>query len=140
MTTDLKSICRAFDPAPLCGAESDLYVPLDDVRGSSGLVSKLSQAIRLSDKATFQPPAGHIGSGKSTELRCVQKELESGEGRFFTVFCTILDDVDPSDADFPDMLVAIVRQVTREGGAGCAGVVEEGARRSEGDRGRVVSC
>ena len=37
MTADLKSIYREFDPAPLCGEESDLYVPLDDVRGSSGL-------------------------------------------------------------------------------------------------------
>ena len=33
MAADLKRIYRAFDPAPLCGEESDPYVPLDDVRG-----------------------------------------------------------------------------------------------------------
>lgn len=114
MTADLKKIYRAFDPAPLCGEESDLYVPLDDVRGSSGLVPRLTKTIRLSDKATFQLLAGHIGSGKSTELRRVQSELETGQDRFFTVFCQILEDIDPSDTDFPDMLMAIMRQVARE--------------------------
>ncbi|MBN2133750.1 MAG: hypothetical protein JW741_29885 [Sedimentisphaerales bacterium] len=111
MAADLKKIYQAFDPAPLSGADSKLYVPLDDVRGSSGLVNSLSKPIRMSGKATFQLLAGHIGSGKSTELRRVQAELEHGDERFFTVFCTILDDVDPSDADFPEVLMAIVRQV-----------------------------
>lgn len=111
MTAELKDIYRAFDPAPLSGAESELYVPLDKERGSSGLVTKLAAPIRLSDKATFQLLAGHIGSGKSTELRLVQTELEKEDERFFTVFCTILDDIDPSDADFPEVLMAIVRQV-----------------------------
>lgn len=37
MTADLKRIYRAFDPVPLCGEESDLYVPLADVRGISAL-------------------------------------------------------------------------------------------------------
>jgi len=66
MAADLKKIYRAFDPAPLLGDQSDLYVPLDDVRGSSSLVPRLTKPIRLSDKATFQLLAGHIGSGKSS--------------------------------------------------------------------------
>ena len=114
MPADVKKIYRAFDPAPLSGSDDNLYVPLDDVRGSSGLVTKLSKTIRLSDKATFQLLAGHIGSGKSTELRRVQKDLESTEDRFFTVFCQVLEDIDPSDADFPDVLMAIMRQVARD--------------------------
>ncbi len=111
MPTNLKKIYQAFDPAPLSAADSDLYVPLDDVRGSSGLVSRLAKTIRLSDKPTFQLLAGHIGSGKSTELRRVQQELEHGDDRFFTVFCQILEDIDPADADFPEVLMAIIRQV-----------------------------
>jgi type II secretory pathway predicted ATPase ExeA len=114
MAADLRKIYQAFDPAPLSGEDNELYVPLDEVRGSSGLVTKLSKMIRLSDKANVQLLAGHIGSGKSTELRRVQHELEKGDKRFFTVFCTILDDIDPSDADFPDVLLAIVRQVACE--------------------------
>ncbi len=114
MTADLKKIYRAFDPAPLCGDQSELYVPLDDVRGNSDLVPRLTKPIRLSDKATFQLLAGHIGSGKSTELRRVQRELETGHDRFFTVFCQVLEDIDPSDADFPDVLLAIMRRVACE--------------------------
>ncbi|MBN1508421.1 MAG: hypothetical protein JW955_16350 [Sedimentisphaerales bacterium] len=114
MAVDLKRIYRAFDPAPLSGEDNDLYVPLDDVRGSSDLVPRLTKPIRLSEKATFHLLAGHIGSGKSTELRRVQNELESAEDRFFTVFCQILEDIDPSDADFPDVLIAIIRQVASE--------------------------
>ncbi|MBM4026396.1 MAG: ATP-binding protein [Planctomycetes bacterium] len=114
MTADLKKIYRVFDPAPLSGEKSELYVPLDDVRGSSGLVPRLTKPVRLSDKATFQLLAGHIGSGKSTELRRVQKDLETREDRFFTVFCQVLEDIDPSDADFPDILLAIMRQVAAE--------------------------
>ena len=114
MAADLKKIYQAFDPAPLSGEESKLYVPLDDVRGSSGLVPRLTKMVRLSAKPTFQLLAGHIGSGKSTELRRVQKELESVKDRFFTVFCQVLEDIDPSDADFPDVLLAIMRQVARQ--------------------------
>jgi hypothetical protein len=114
MAADLKRIYQAFDPAPLSGEDSELYVALDAVRGSSGLVSKLGGPIRLSDKPTFQLLAGHIGSGKSTELRRVQQDLESGDEPFFTVFCEILDDIDPSDADFPEVLLAIVRQVAHQ--------------------------
>ncbi|HEX41330.1 MAG TPA: hypothetical protein ENN81_04630 [Phycisphaerales bacterium] len=114
MAADVKNIYQAFDPAPLAAADSELYVALDEVRGSSGLVRKLTQQIRLSDKPTFQLLAGHIGSGKSTELRRVQKELEHGQDRVFTVFCQVLEDIDPSDADFPDVLLAIMRQVARQ--------------------------
>ena len=114
MAADLKRVYRAFDPAPLSEADSDLYVPLDEVRGSSGLVTRLTKTIRLSDKPTFQLLAGHIGSGKSTELRRVQAELETGDARFFTVFCQVLEDIDPNDADFPDVLMAVMRQVARQ--------------------------
>jgi hypothetical protein len=114
MTADAKRIYRAFDPAPLCGDQSDLYVPLDDVRGSSSLVPRLTKPIRFSDKATFQLLAGHIGSGKSTELRRVQEDLETKDERFFTVFCQVLEDIDPGDADFPDVLLAIMRQVAAD--------------------------
>lgn len=114
MAADLKKVYRAFDPGPLSGSDSDLYVPLDDVRGSSNLVARLTKPIRLSQKPTSQLLAGHVGSGKSTELRRVQTDLETGSERFFTVFCEILEDIDPSDADFPDVLMAIMRQVACE--------------------------
>jgi len=107
----LKEIYRVFDPEPLSAGEESLYVDLDSVRGSSGLVRELTQKIRLSANPTCQLLAGHRGSGKSTELRQVQKKLESGNEKFFSVFCEVNQDLDPNDVDFPDVLIAIVRQI-----------------------------
>jgi len=87
---------------------------LDEVRGSSGLVNKLAQTIRLSGKPTCQLLAGHRGSGKSTELKRLQGKLESGPEKFFTVFCEILEDIEPNDVDFPDVLIAIIRQMAEQ--------------------------
>jgi len=111
MSYDLKRIYQVFDPAPLTENEADLYVDLDKVRGSSGLVNKLAQTIRLSGKPTCQLLAGHRGSGKSTELQRLQGKLEIGPEKFFTVFCEILEDIEPNDVDFPDVLIAIIRQM-----------------------------
>lgn len=111
MSYDLKRIYQVFDPAPLTADETDLYVDLDKVRGSSGLVNKLAQTIRLSGKPTCQLLAGHRGSGKSTELQRLQGKLEIGPEKFFTVFCEILEDIEPNDVDFPDVLIAIIRQM-----------------------------
>lgn len=114
MSYDLKRIYQVFDPAPLTEDETDLYVDLDKVRGSSGLVNKLAQTIRLSGKPTCQLLAGHRGSGKSTELKRLQVKLESGPEKFFTVFCEILEDIEPNDVDFPDVLIAIIRQMAEQ--------------------------
>ena len=114
MSYDLKRIYQVFDPAPLTEDETDLYVDLDKVRGSSGLVNKLAQTIRLSGKPTCQLLAGHRGSGKSTELKRLQGKLESGPEKFFTVFCEILEDIEPNDVDFPDVLIAIIRQMAEQ--------------------------
>ena len=114
MSYDLKRIYQVFDPAPLTADETDLYVDLDEVRGSSGLVNKLAKTIRLSGKPTCQLLAGHRGSGKSTELQRLQGKLESGPEKFFTVFCEILEDIEPNDVDFPDVLIAIIRQMAEQ--------------------------
>lgn len=114
MSYELKRIYQVFDPAPLTKDETDLYVDLDKVRGSSGLVNKLAQTIRLSGKPTCQLLAGHRGSGKSTELQRLQAKLESGPEKFFTVFCEILEDIEPNDVDFPDVLIAIIRQMAEQ--------------------------
>lgn len=111
---NIKKIYQVFDPAPLSADQTDLYVDLDTVRGSSGLINRLAQHIRLSASSTCQLLAGHIGSGKSTELRRLQKELESGKEKIFTVFCEILDDIEPNDVDFPDVLMSIIRQTAEQ--------------------------
>jgi len=71
----------------------------------------LANKIRLSEKLTCQLVTGHRGSGKTTELRKLQNELENFTEKLFVVFCEIDEDVDRNDIDFPDVLIAIVRQM-----------------------------
>ena len=113
MADETKKIYQAFDPSPLKAGDTDLYVDLDEVRGSTGLVKKLAQTIKLSETTTTtQLLAGHIGSGKSTELRLLQKQLQ--DDGYFVVFCQILEDIDERDADFPDVLLSMMRQMASE--------------------------
>ena len=112
MPDEIKKIYQAFDPSPLEANETDLYVDLDEVRGSTGLVKKLAQTIKLSETTTTQLLAGHIGSGKSTELRLLQKQLQ--DDGYFVVFCQILEDIDERDADFPDVLLSMMRQMASQ--------------------------
>jgi energy-coupling factor transporter ATP-binding protein EcfA2 len=115
MSDNLKKIYQVFDPEPLLANQGRLYVDLDAVRGSTGLIGRLAQNIRLSNhKPICQLIAGHRGSGKSTELRRLQGELEKGADKFFTVFCEILEDIEPNDVDFPDVLMAIIRQTAEQ--------------------------
>lgn len=49
---------------------------------------------------------GHIGCGKSTELRLLQQDL-AREDRYFTLFIDIIDEMDPNSLNYSDLLVAI---------------------------------
>ena len=117
MMSDLTvEVYRVFDPdEPLPPDKPDLYVDLDDVRGQGAVVKRLANAIRRSAGATCQLLAGHRGSGKTTELLRLQRELETGsKKKYFTVFCEADQDVDRNDVDFPDVLAAIVRQMAMQ--------------------------
>jgi hypothetical protein len=112
----VQRVYRAFSPDPLPPErQAALYVGLDEVRGKMEAVSCLNKRIRLADnKPTCQVLAGHKGSGKSTELFRLKKQLESGDRPLFVVYVAADEDVDRNDIDFPDVLIAIVRQVARQ--------------------------
>jgi hypothetical protein len=110
MPDEIKKIYQAFDPSPLEADQTDLYVNLDTVRGSTGLVDRLAQNIRFAAAPTCQLLAGHHGSGKSTELRRLQQKLQNNKEKFFAVLCDMKEDMDPNDVDFPDVLIGIIRQ------------------------------
>src|SRR5712691_5000575 len=115
MTADLQTrVYRQFATTPLRAEQTDLYVDLDSVRGAAGIVPRLAQRIRLANRETSQVITGHRGSGKSTELYLLQKALESGEPKYFVVFCRSDDDLDRNDIDFPEILIAIVRQLAQQ--------------------------
>lgn len=112
MSQDLiATIYRQFSPAPLTADQTDLYVNLDDLRGNDSIVERLARRIAYADRPTHQVLAGHRGSGKSTELYRLQKQLQNGSPKYFVVFCRSDEDLDRNDIDFPDILIAMVRQL-----------------------------
>jgi hypothetical protein len=107
-----RKVYQVFDPAPLRATQTDLYVDLDPVRGSPNAVAHLANRILLSNKPTCQIIAGHRGCGKSTELRRLQRSLT--EKCLFVVYCEADEDIDRNDVDFPEVLVAVIRQVAKQ--------------------------
>jgi hypothetical protein len=108
----LQRLFQVFDPAPLEPSQQQLYVELDKVRGSTGLVDRLAKYIQYSNQTTCQLLSGHIGSGKSTELYRLGQKLE--QENYCVIVCKIGQDVDVSDADFPDIAICILRQMIEQ--------------------------
>ena len=91
--------------------DSRYYIDFTPVRGSE-IIRRLKRTIEIKAKnnqPSCQLFTGHIGCGKSTELRRLQKELER-EG-FHVVYFESTDDLEMSDVDITDILLAIARQV-----------------------------
>lgn len=120
MSPSPQQIYSAFDPAPLHVGQNELYVDLEEVRGGSPVVERLRQKILLAEKPTCQVLAGHQGCGKSTELWRLRQRLESPAGssdpaeRFFVAQVSADDELDRNDIDFPDVLVALIRQLSAQ--------------------------
>ncbi|MEZ5600482.1 MAG: hypothetical protein R3F36_05535 [Candidatus Competibacteraceae bacterium] len=79
------------------------------------MIAQLTNAIRWSETPLHLLFSGHRGGGKSTELLRLQKNLAeppADEEKFFVVYFEAdQEDIDVNDVDFPDLLLAIVRQV-----------------------------
>jgi hypothetical protein len=76
---------------------------------------RLANEIERSDGPLHLLFAGHRGGGKSTELLRLEHRLSQppaeGEGFFIVYFEADKEDVDVNDVDFPDLLLAVIRQV-----------------------------
>ncbi len=117
MATRTQEVYSIFDPRPLHDDQQDLFTNLDDVRGHSNIVKVMGQKIRLADQPTCQILTGHRGSGKSTELWQLSQALQvtrDDSTRFFVVRVQADDELDRNDIDFPDVLIAIMRQVSEQ--------------------------
>ncbi len=87
------------------------YIDFASVRGAK-VIEQLERTItRLSPhKPTCQLFTGHIGCGKSTELRRLEAELKR-QG-FHVVYFESTQDLDMADVDVTDVMLAITRQVS----------------------------
>ncbi|BDI14892.1 hypothetical protein ANSO36C_06940 [Nostoc cf. commune SO-36] len=114
MNLNLQRFFDACDPSRtlvLANSEDKLYyIDFAAVRGGK-IIDALKRTItRLSpNKPTCQLFTGHIGCGKSTELSRLKTELQS-EG-FHVVYFESTEDLDETDVDITDIMLAIARRV-----------------------------
>lgn len=88
------------------------YIDFASVRGGR-IVETLERTIVMKarlNQATCQLFTGHIGCGKSTELRRLADNL-TRQG-FHVVYFESTEDMDMADVDITDILLAIIRQVS----------------------------
>ena len=106
---------RACEPNQALNPGDGRYVDCDDVRGDA-VVEIYERSLRRADPS--QPEvklfAGHMGSGKTSELRRLRARLEqpSSEGRaFLVIYVDVTDKLDANDLDFPDLLVFLAGEL-----------------------------
>ncbi|HBL32062.1 MAG TPA: hypothetical protein DD490_35005 [Acidobacteria bacterium] len=104
----LEGAFNACDPTRPLEADDDRYVDLAIGRGSDGdAVQQCGLQILWSERPLVQLFAGHRGCGKSTELRRLQKDLES-KG-YFVAYIDAETDLDLEDTEPTDILLSLIR-------------------------------
>ncbi len=95
-------------------ADDPRYVDTLDARNSHDLFKHLSRKFGLWNDQVIAPTQkhllffGHLGSGKTTELRHYAKKFND-TGRFCTLEVNINAELDRSNCQFPDLLMAMAR-------------------------------
>ncbi|MBD2741899.1 P-loop NTPase fold protein [Coleofasciculus sp. FACHB-1120] len=116
MTVDIRKFFQATDPGKTLVVENPedkkYYIDFSSVRGGE-IIKKLKQKITFfsPDAPTCVLFTGHIGCGKSTELMRLKTELEH-EG-FQVVYFESSEDLEMTDVDISDVLLAIAHRVSQ---------------------------
>ncbi|NJM73592.1 MAG: AAA family ATPase [Scytonema sp. RU_4_4] len=116
MMVDLRKFFEATDPSRTLvindTQDKKYYIDFSSVRGGD-IISKLKQKMTYfkPDDPTCTLFTGHIGCGKSTELRRLQLELEA-DG-FCVIYFESSEDLELTDVDIADVLLAVARRVSQ---------------------------
>jgi len=99
----------AVDPDVPLEPGDPCYVDLNSARGDECLPALIERRVRRTPVTTWhrQLVTGHRGSGKSTELKCLQGRLD--QAGFFTVYLDVEEALDLADVEYLDVLVAVAR-------------------------------
>lgn len=114
MTLDLLKFYEATDPTKTLDIKNEedrkYYIDFSEVRGGK-LIEELKKKITFFSRAkpTCQLFTGYIGCGKSTELLRLKAQLE--EEGFYVVDFAATEDLEMSDVDVGDILLAIARRI-----------------------------
>jgi hypothetical protein len=112
---DIRKFFQATNPgrALTMDKEEDrkYYIDCSAVRGSQ-IIEELRDNIAFfsPDEPTCELFTGHIGCGKSTELRRLETELK--DAGFHVVYFESSQDLEMGDVDIGDILLAIARRVS----------------------------
>ncbi len=91
--------------------KADYYVDLAVGRGEN-VVKRMRRAIALSpNKPTYQLLSGHIGSGKSTELLRLNRELE--QQGFVVIYCEADEYLQIDDVDVTEIWLVILKLIVQ---------------------------
>jgi DNA polymerase III delta prime subunit len=107
-------VFRTCNPNKPLVPDDPRYVDLTESRGPKQLAASVTRRIQRSaqDAKVKLLFTGHRGSGKTTELLRLQKELE--DKNFFTVYMDVEDLLDTSSLSYLDVLVSLVHQVQEQ--------------------------
>ena len=116
MPSDYVQFFQAINPSKtlVYADESDrrYYIDFSSVRGGEIIKKLKNRIVTLSpDNPTCSLFTGHIGCGKSTELRRLQKELEDEE--FHVVYFESSEDLEMADVDIIDVLLVIAKRISQ---------------------------
>jgi hypothetical protein len=91
------------------------YIDFTSARSSNktatSLTDELYRTITRSDDRSYHLFTGHIGCGKSTELRKLQYDLE--QQNYHVVYLDSSEDLVMTDVDISDLLLTVARQVNK---------------------------
>ncbi|NEQ95787.1 MAG: ATP-binding protein [Cyanothece sp. SIO2G6] len=108
----LDEMYNSFAPTPLQPGDP-AYVDCRAVRGDEDVVQDLGKTVRRSRPFTYQLYSGYRGSGKTTELLRLKKDLED-PGHVVVYFAADDADLSVQDAQYTDILLACTRHLLRE--------------------------
>ena len=108
----LDEMYNNFAPTPLQPGDPR-YVDCRSVRGDEDVVKDLGRTVRRSQAFTYQLYSGHRGSGKTTELLRLKKDLED-RGHKVVYFAADEEDLSVQDAQYTDILLACTRHLLQE--------------------------
>lgn len=109
--TTIAEAYQACNPDKPLPPDDERYVDLTENRGVKQIAKTVTRRIKRSEadariKLLF---TGHRGSGKTTELLRLQKELE--ENSFFTIYMDVEEMLDLGSLSYLDVLVAMAKEV-----------------------------
>jgi hypothetical protein len=109
---NLDDAYNACNPDKPLEADDERYIDLAEVRNGEAINLLTDRITRTKQSEGFHKQlfTGHIGSGKSTELKRLQKQLQ--DRQYFVVFFDVQQSLDLGEINYKDVLLNIAQAVT----------------------------